>query len=340
MRRVRFIGTVLLLAAAFASAQEATVTYLVGDVDIRTESGAVFMADFGDGLDAGDRVLTRRSGEAELELASGGVVTVAPETVFLVGSSVGAGGERTGRVSAAVGSFAFKFNAALGNEPRIGSTTSVAGVRGTEVRVYVGSDGTTRYEVIEGLLEVEDAGRRVALGPAQAVEVAPGAGAGSVFAFLERPIDYRAWNAGLVDDFLSDPLPTLRGVAEEMRELISEIDRLGPQIDAMFEEFYAERDKLDAIAERDGDEARRRHFDEVVTPIRLRTREAYTDFRFVVLSALSLDQYVLSRLAAELRAAYFLDPDAPVVRAFDEEFAALERDYDRAVVPRLSVTDL
>jgi len=340
MRRIPWLLAFLGAVTAAAAAQEATIAYLEGEVDVRTEAGRTFMADFGDELGSGDRVITGRDGAAELELGSGGVVDVSPDTVFIVGSAAGAGGERTSRLSAAVGSFAFKFNAAVGTEPRVGSTTSVAGVRGTEVRVYVASDGTTRYEVVEGLVEVADAGRRVTLGPDQAVEVAPGRGAGSVFAFLERPIDYSVWNAGLVDDFLSDPLPALRGVASEMRDLIAEIERLGPEVDALFEEFYAERDRLDAIAESDGDEARRKHFDEVVTPLRLRTREAYTDFRFVVLSALSLDQYVLSRLAAEIDAAYFLDPDALVVREFDREFAALERDYDRVVVPRLSVTDL
>ncbi|MFW6261781.1 MAG: FecR family protein, partial [Spirochaetota bacterium] len=229
----RLVPILLSLLAASLSAQEATITFLDGSVDVRTESGATYPADFGDRLEAGDRVITGRGAEAELELASGGVVTVRPDTVFLIGSTTRPDGEQTSRLSSAVGSFAFKFNAVLGNEPQIGSTTAVAGVRGTEVVVYAGSDGTTRFEVLEGLVEIGEGEESVTLGAEQGVEVSPGRRPSNVFAFLEQPIDYGVWNAGLVDGFLDDPLPALRGVATEMREIIAEIERRSPAVEEL-----------------------------------------------------------------------------------------------------------
>jgi hypothetical protein len=339
MKRL-IVGILLVVTAGWLPAQNATVTYLEGDVDVRKQSGSVFPADFGDQLDVGDRVITHRAGSAELELTEGGVVNVAPDTVFIIGSETGAGGERTGRLSAAVGSFAFRFNVAVGREPRVGSTTSVAGVRGTELRVYAASDGTTRFEVLEGLVEIQDAGRRVTLGAEQGVEVAPGRGPSTVFAFLEQPIDYSVWNAGLVDDFLDDPLPALRGIASEMNDLMDEIERRGPRVDGLFEAAEAAEAELDEVEEENGKEAREQYFLNTVMPARRIARAAYVDFRFVVLSALSLDQYVLSRLAAEIEAKYYLDPDTPVLQEFGDLVDEVRDRYERVVVPRLVPSDL
>ena len=336
----RTLVLLMLIAAAGLPAQDATIIYVDGDVDVRKESGSTFMADFGDQLGAGDRVLTLRTGTAELELATGGVVNVAPDTVFIIGSATGPAGERTGRISAAVGSFAFRFNAVVGNEPRIGSTTSVAGVRGTEVRVFVGSDGTTRYEVLEGLVEIEGSGERVALGPEQAVEITPGVGPGTIFAFLQQPIDYSVWNAGLVENFLDDPLPALRGIASEMEDLVAEIERIGPGVDAMLDRVREENAKLPKIEEESGREARQEYFEKTVMPLRRDVRAEFVDFRFVVLSALSLDQYVISRMAAEMEARYFFDPESEVNLRFREELRLIRSLYERVVVPRLVPSDI
>ncbi len=330
------------LAAAGLQAQDATIVYLAGDVDVRTEGGASFAADFGDELDSGDRVITRRTGEAELELTTGGTVNVGRDTVFIIGSTTGPTGEPTSRVAAAVGSFSFRFSAAVGNEPRIGSTTSVAGVRGTEVRVYVGSDGTTRYEVLEGLVEIEDAARSVTLGPEQAIEITPGAGVGpaNVFAFLEQPIDYGVWNAGLVEGFLADPLPSLRGIAAEMQDLLDEIRRRAPEVEALLALSAQESGRLDEIEKADGLEARQEYFRDTVMPARRAARAAFVDFRFVVLSALSLDQHIFSRLAAEMEAWAFFDPDTGLIDEFRSELAAIRSQYEAVVVPWLVPSDL
>lgn len=133
MRRVLVV--MVLCVAAVTWAQDATVSFVDGFVDIRTESGAEFPATFGSELELGDRVITERNSFAELELISGGVVEVDSDTVFILGTGEDASGQPQSRVAAAVGSFAFRFNAAVGNEPLIGSTTSAGGVRGTEVRV-------------------------------------------------------------------------------------------------------------------------------------------------------------------------------------------------------------
>lgn len=336
----RLMPILLSLLAANLFAQEATVTFLDGIVDIRKESGTTYAADFGDQLEAGDRIITGRDAEAELELAAGAVVTVRPDTVFLIGSSTAPDGEQTSRLSSAVGSFAFKFNAVLGNEPQIGSTTAVAGVRGTEVVVYAGSDGTTRFEVLEGLVEIGEGDESVSLGAEEGVEVSPGRRPGNVFAFLEQPIDYGVWNAGLVDGFLDDPLPALRGVATEMREIIAEIERRAPGVEALYDEIEAQNKRLEEIEEEDGSEAREEYFLETVVPHRRKTRAAFLELRFLVLSALSLDQYVVSRLAAEMEAEFFLEPDAPTVVQFRSELATIRAEYEDVVIPYLVPSDI
>lgn len=125
-----------------------------------------------------------------------------------------------------------------------------------------------------------------------------------------------------------------------MSELIDEIERKGPEIDAAFEAYYAERDKLPGIQEKEGLEARQKYFAEVVEPIQIAVREQYIDFRFVVLSALSFNQYVVSRLGAEMDAEHFLRPDDPVYLAFRSEYDQLRSDFERVVASRLSPTDL
>ncbi len=340
MKRGVVILVVMLLGAGAVSGTDATVTYVEGDVEIRTESGTSSAADFGDELETGDRVITGRTGEAELRLAGGGVVNIGPDTVFLIGSTIDRDGEPQSRLAAAVGSFLFRVSVVLGIEPRVGSTTSVAGVRGTEVRVSVASDGTTRYEVIEGLVDIEDPLRHVTLAAAQGVEITPGVGAGNVFAFLDRPIDYGVWNAGLVEGFLANPVHTLRGIAAEMQDILDEIRRRGPQVETLLERVREENEKLAGIEAEQGLEARQEYFQTTVMPMRLRARSAYVYLRFVVLSALSLDQHILSRLAAEMEAAHFLDPQNNALVEFRRELASIRTEYEEVAIPWLVPSDL
>ncbi|MFP4550786.1 MAG: FecR domain-containing protein [Spirochaetales bacterium] len=333
----RFLLLCLVATAAAAFAQEATVTFVDGDVDIQREGGARRPADFGSELENGDRIITEGGGYAELELASGGTVEVSGDTVFLVGSESGSGGEPQGRVAAAVGAFVFRFNATVGNEPRIGSTTSVAGVRGTEVRVYAASDGTTRYEVVEGRLEVQDGGVSVSLGPNEAVEVRAGGAPSSVFSFLENPIDYSVWNAGLVQDFLLEPLNSLDGIADEMNSLIAEINRRVPEYERLRAIVDEEEAAMAEIAD-DGD--REDFFENQVMSARREFRAYFVDLRFVVLSALSLEQFVISRLAAEMQAAYFDDPENPTLGEFLTRVSDIRAGFEEAVVPWLVPSDL
>jgi len=327
----------LLFVAALSFAQDATVSFVDGFVDVRTQSGQQFPADFGTDLDIGDRVITEGRSFAELELASGGVIEIDSDTVFILGTGTDRSGQPQSRMAAAVGSFAFRFNAALGNEPQIGSTTSAGGVRGTEVRVYAASDGTTRYEVIEGLLEVQEGGRTVQVRPDEAVEVRAGQAPTAVFSFLEQPIDYGIWNAGLVDDFLSDPLSTLTGIGDEMNDLIDEIERRAP----IYEELRdVAAQASEDVREIEDDDDRDAFFNDVVLAAREVARQEFVSMRFVVLSALSLEQYVLSRLAAEIEAVYFAsEPDALYV-SFMEELAEIRASFESSVVPWLVPSDL
>ncbi|MFW5718084.1 MAG: hypothetical protein ACOC0E_11650, partial [Spirochaetota bacterium] len=108
----------------------------------------------------------------------------------------------------------------------------------------------------------------------------------------------------------------------------------------LYDEIEAQNERLEEIEEESGSNAREEYFLETVVPHRRKSRAAFVELRFLVLSALSLDQYVVSRLAAEMEARYFLDPDASVVAEFRSELESLRRDYEAVVIPYLVPSDI
>ncbi|TVR67919.1 MAG: hypothetical protein EA427_11950, partial [Spirochaetaceae bacterium] len=185
----------LLLAMAVAvPADDAAVTYLEGEPEVRTAGGRTDWLDFGSTVRPGDSVVTGRFDFVELQQGGAATIRVNADTVFTI-REVDRAGQRETVMSNSVGSVSYRFQRVTGRaEPRVGTATTVAGVRGTELTIYAGADGSSLFLVESGLVEVSSAGRSVELAANQAVEVAVGREPGAVFEWKGRELDFSSWN--------------------------------------------------------------------------------------------------------------------------------------------------
>ncbi|MFW5695964.1 MAG: FecR family protein, partial [Alkalispirochaeta sp.] len=173
-------------SAAPALAQDATVVYLEGEPELRTTQGAIDWLDFGMSLRAGESVVTGGNDFVEMEYGDASTIEVQPDTVFTV-REVERGGERRTVMSNSAGAVKYRFNRLTGrSEPDIGTSSVVAGVRGTEVAVYAGGEGSSLFVVESGEVEVTSAGSSVSLTQDEAVEVPAGGPPGEKYSVIGR----------------------------------------------------------------------------------------------------------------------------------------------------------
>jgi hypothetical protein len=304
--------------------------------EIKRPGGVTILADFGDTLAPGDSVVTTRYGEAELELADGGTVSIARDTVYQV-QVIRSGGEPQTVMNVALGSVRFKFSTIAGRrEPVVGAPTAVAGVRGTEFTAHVAADGSTVFVVEEGLVDVSAEGSSVRLEAGTGVEVLPGQTPGEPFDAIARAFDYSAYNDERVGKLVEDPVRAVLAHSRRLQEFAEQI--------AIIEPLYSESSAaLEAANERvrelEGDE-RTEYFEQTLVPIRARTADLFDNMRFYGLSGLSLRRHVLGRIYLLVSLEYFAAEDDPVYRSFlDAHGNALEI-YESGIVPVLDPTDL
>ncbi|MFW6223644.1 MAG: FecR family protein, partial [Spirochaetota bacterium] len=218
-----FTVALLLAAAVVIPAQDAEVAYVEGFPELRSSGGARFELDFGDLVESGDSVITGATDYAELERGTGNTIRVNENTVFTLQQV-----EREGRTETVlentVGSVSYRFNRVTGREPRIGTASAAAGVRGTELTVYAGDDGTSLFAVDSGLVDVEAEGRTVSLTENEAVEVVAGQAPGEKFEWLGAELDFSTWNADRLDVFLEDPLEGLVRIEERLNYFAEQVD--------------------------------------------------------------------------------------------------------------------
>ena len=306
------------------------------EVEIKRPGGAAILADFGDKLSAGDSVITTRFGEAELELADGGTVSVAADTIYQI-QVIGSQSRPQTVMNVALGSVRFRFNTIAGRtEPAVGTPTSVAGVRGTEFTAYVAADGATVFIVDEGLVEVSAEGARVQLAAGQGVEVAPGERPGAPFDAIERAFDFRQYNEDRIQEFLRNPVRSVAGHTRRLEQFAEQIGILTPLYEDARSRLDAARTKLETL---EGD-ARQTFFEKELVPIRAEAADYYDNMRFYALSGLSLRRYVLGRMYLLMSLEYL---SAPGDSAYQEYLAAHEEAlsvYERRIVPVLDPTDI
>lgn len=336
-----FAAALLFVLPTTAAAQdEAEVVFVDGYVDIRLESGATYPADFGELLQTGDSVITE-DGSAELDLETGGTVRVAPQTVFTLRSITDPEGATQRILSTSIGRIAFRFQRLVGSrEPAVGTTAAVAGVRGTEIEVYAGVDGSSLFLVQSGEIAVESAGTTVVIGADTGVEVQPNQPPGEPFDALERAISFEEWNAGRLEAFLANPAASVADLGGRMDAYIEQIAALEPLVAQAREQLESERAKLDTIEEKEGREARTTHYEQVVVPLQIEAQRLYVNLRFYARSALSLRRFVLGRLNLIMMANYWDRPDGTEFVEFVNAYEQVLARYEQSVVPHLEPFDI
>ncbi|RKX83042.1 MAG: hypothetical protein DRP58_09415, partial [Spirochaetes bacterium] len=203
-----------------ASGQNADLVYVDGWVDIRS-GGEVYEALPGDVLRAGDSVITSSDSIAELEQKDRSKIIVKPDSIFTIREIETDSGKET-VLATTVGAVSFKFGKLFGKEPILATPSMVAGIRGTELTVYAGEDGSTLIAVDSGLVTVESMGVSVDLVKDEGVEVLPGEVPGEKFSLLGREMDFASWNADKYENLIADH--------------IAGLERLGHQLDGFIED--------------------------------------------------------------------------------------------------------
>ncbi|NBF40951.1 MAG: hypothetical protein GVY14_11090 [Spirochaetes bacterium] len=330
----------LLAAVVVIPAQEAEVAYLEGFPELKTSAGSRYELDFGDLVESGDSVITGPTDYAELARGAGNTIRVNENTVFTLQQV-----EREGRTETVlqntVGSVSYRFNQVTGREPRIGTASAVAGVRGTELTVYAGDDGTSLFAVDSGLVEVEAEGRTVSLSENEAVEVVAGQAPGEKFEWLGEELDFSTWNQERLDAFLEDPLEGLVRIEDRLTFFAEEAEAMY----AAFEEGRAEADAVreqieemqaDGVSAEEIQEFRR----EELTPVTERYSTLGLNYRYYALSALSMRRFVLGKLYMQMKTRYAFDWDNPIYVEFVELYNGILAEYEERIVPRLVEADI
>ncbi len=339
---MRHIASLLLMIAAIAApamAQQAEVVYLEGFPEIYAAGGEQFVADFGDRVRPGESVVTGSADYLELERGSRELIKVQPDTVFSI-REVQRGREKETVLSTAAGAVSFRFDRITGREPMLGSPSVAAGVRGTEVTVYAGDDGTTLFLVTSGEVAVDSAGKETVLTAGQASEVLPGKEPSDAFEWKGRAIDFSTWNDRRLAAFLADPVAGAHRIRDEIAAFGDEIDELFPRYQEVAEQLKQERNKYDSILEEQGEDKLREYQRTVVAPIAERAQGLILNVRYNALSALSLRRFVLGKMYMNMKTRYVFEPSASEFEQFEEIYTETLDDFEQRITTHLVEADI
>lgn len=337
MKRVVFIvGLLVLINPLFALPGD--VVYTEGESYIRDSSGDEWEADIGDTVDTGDTVTTGYDGFVELD-RSGISLKINADTVFTLMERE-ENREKIDVFSIALGSIKFKYDKITGREPRIQMVSCVAGVRGTELTVFSGVDGSSLIVVDKGLVAVESAGRVVELGPEEGVEVKPGQAPGEKFKFKRDQIDYAQWNEDKLRTLLDDPVEAITNIKGRLDYYIDKVT----EYDLLYKEYSAkltvERKKTSDLIERKGQEEASKYQEEVVYPLIIDTRNIYLNLRYFSLTALSLRRYVAGRIYVTIKSRYIANRSAVEYIDYMEQHSQVLDRFESSIVPQLVEADI
>jgi hypothetical protein len=341
MKVVRYLALLFLLGLrADVFAQEATVTYVDGWVDIKNKSGDLVEAWEGDLLYIGESVITDEASYAELEKEQrAAVIKIAPDTVFTIGEVEEKGNKRT-VLSATLGSVAYKFNRTLSGGPRISTPSIIAGVRGTEFTVFAGVDGSSLLAVESGEVDVTSEGETVRLLPKEGVEVRPGEKPGEKFQVLRGQIDYSTWNRQRFNAFLDDPVGTILALSKKLDDYIEEIETILPLLRENQEKLEAGRTKLQQLEKEEGKEARYEYYKETVFPLEVETSYLGMNRRYYALSALSMRRFLIGKIYMEMKTRYITDRNDHLYEEFLAAYESFLSDFEKYIVPHLIEADI
>ncbi len=328
-------------AASIAMAeQQAETVFVDGSVNRKDGAGKLRSLEIGDKLSTGESVITKAGASAELKLLAGSSsIKVKQNSVFTLGE-MNVGGKKQSVLQTVVGSVSMKFNKLAEKEPLVGTTTCVAGVRGTEVELYAGMDGSSLVAVVSGAVELESGGASVGLAANEAVEVKPGMAPGPKFSWIGKELDFSAWDQGNLADYLTDPLASALKVETQLASYRASIAELIPQLaqqKAAYDEAYAQ---LKALVDAKED-AKAKEFRETnVFPLILAQGTIILNIRYYALTSLSLRRFVLGGMYMQLKTRHPTDSSDPGQAAFLEAYSRILKDFEESVVPQLVEADI
>lgn len=330
----------LALLARVVFAQQASVVYVQGSVDLQPAGQQRAPAQIGQGLNVGDSIITGGDGSAQLQKQDTTEINVAPDTVFTLRRHAGSGGQTQDVLSVALGSITFSFNQLTGNEPDIATASATAGIRGTVVTVYAGADGSSLFVVKKGRVVVQSGGKTAVITKDEGVEVTPGQPPGQKFTALHGVVDYSTWNKQRLNNLLLDPAGAALRIQAQMNSYIDEIHKIAPEYNKTYAELTRARDERDAIGKKLGKAAMHEFAQEHVIPLEQEANLQFVNLRYYALSALSLKAYVLGRMYIWLTSTYITDQSNPVYRKFMEIYDETARSFELEVTPLLVPADI
>lgn len=332
MRRA-LVTLPLLFAAAGIFAVSIKVVDTEGPASVRRVSGKTESVSIGKTYTTGDSIRTGKNGHVELS-QEGLTIRVGPSTVFTL-LEKDLGGKSKGVLAVALGAVKVKYDRLTGSEPLIQSVGCIAGVRGTELTVWAGTDGASQLIVDSGLISVEAAGRTVELGPDEAVVVVNGQQPGEKFMVPRERPDHRTWDAKRIEALLVDPLASLEGMQERLAYYADNVKRSYARFLDVQARLEASRAAMAEEGRKDGQDAATAYEQRFVKPLRDEYRNAVLEYRYYARSALEMRTFVGSRMYLLLKVRYVAAPDDPVWQSFTRQYAAFLADFEDAIVPVL-----
>jgi hypothetical protein len=319
--------------------QEALTVYVEGETTARNLEGKLLSLEIGDPLKSGESVITKITGRADLELPNKSTIQVKPNTVFTLGE-VELEGEKQTVLSTAVGSVAYRLNKFTGRGPSIRTAGAIAGVRGTDLTVYAGADGSSLVVVEKGTVAVESAGQEVILETNEAVEVKAGSPPGQKFSWIGKQIDYSEWNQGKLEEFLQDPVAGLRRVADQLEVYRKGMEEILPELKKAEEESARVYEQLKKAVEAKDEATATKLREELLKGVGKDRRILFLNTRFYALSYLSMRRYVVGGLYLQMKSRYIKKQGEPVYREYLSLHESILKEYEEIIVPQLVEADI
>jgi hypothetical protein len=332
--RYLILGSSLTLVSAFAFAQNTEVTYMEGNPKLRNNSGALSALDYGSQLRTGESVITGKADLAELSQGDLATIRVRPNTVFTI-REVEQGGQKEQVLTTTVGAVAMRFNRLAGKEPRIGTISTVAGIRGTEVTVFAGPDGSALFLVDSGQVDVSSAGKTVSLTEKEAVEVPAGGPPGEKYSVIGRTQSFPQWASEKNDAFLADPVGSLDKISSMMAQFKQSLDEWVAKFNTAKSDSDAAAEKMKSINDQ---EQQKKYRDTVWIPLSVQTINAGLNYRYYTVSALSLRRFIMGPMYMQMRTRNILKADDQY-RVFMDKYNKVLADFRSVFEPYTNIAD-
>jgi hypothetical protein len=338
----------LVFMAAFATALPAQnnplITYAEGKAQVQDTLGKRRTAETGSLVVVDETLITGKGGRIQLKTRDG-IFDIMENTVLKL-MQAQKQGKKQNAYLCALGRVNMKVNRLASGDPgpRLGSSTAAAGVRGTELDIYAGADGSSLVVVTEGLVDVESQGATVGLTANEGVEVKPGQAPGAKITF-KQPEDYQTWNQGKIDGFEKDPVGALVKIETLTKQYVEKIEALWKEYLDRWAAYENEWAKWKKMVDDQGEKSTLDYYNTIVQPAGNAAANIFMEIRYNSLSLLSLKRFIVGRMYLDIRTRYlgnentsvyadFIKIYGNIVKLFDNEFSA-ERKFG-ILLPRES----